>query len=110
LGALAVVIAARILGRELSTSKDAVTELARDAIREVSAVDKVRIRVNPLDHNLLMDSRDLILAANPTVRGVEIVDDPTIEAGVKIESDAGLIDATIRTQLELALNALTRAA
>lgn len=108
LASLAVAIAAQVLGRELETSKDAVTHLAREAIQAVANADKVRIRVNPFDSELIAAHKALILAAGPTVRGVEIVDDPSIEGGVKIESDAGLIDATIRTQLELAFEALRR--
>lgn len=108
LAALAAVVAARILGRELEVSKDTVTELTREAIRHVAAVDKARIRVHPFDVPLLAEKKAMILAAGSTLKGVEIVDDETIEGGVKIESDAGLIDATMRTQLELAFETLRR--
>jgi len=110
LAALSVVIAARILGQEITASPDTITELTRTALKEVASVDKVRIRVHPFDAKLLADKKPLLLAANPSLRGVEIVDDPNIEGGAKIESEAGLIDATIRTQLEMALNALRREA
>ncbi len=110
LAALATAVAARVIGREISQSPEVVIQIAREALQAISAVDKVRIRVNPFDAPILEKKKALILAANPTVRGVEIVDDPAIEGGAKIESDAGLIDATVRTQLELAFDSLRRAA
>jgi flagellar assembly protein FliH len=108
LSELSVLIAARILGRELSTSQDVITALVREAVGEVAAADRIRIRVNPFDAKILALHKDLVLAAHPTVRNVEIVDDPSISGGAKIESEAGAIDAAIRTQLELAYEALRR--
>lgn len=110
LAALAVAISARVLGRELSVSADTITEITREALREVAAVDKVRIRVNPFDAKVIAEKKAVVLAANPSIRGVEVVEDPSIVGGAKIESDAGSIDATIRTQLELAFESLRRAA
>lgn len=108
--ALGVAIASRILGREITVSRDAITEIVRDALREVASADKVRIRVNPFDVQVIAEKKALLLSANASIRGVEIVEDPAIEGGAKIESDAGLIDATIQTQLELSYKALRRAA
>lgn len=109
LAALAVAIAARILGREITQSADAVTEITKEALKEVAAVDKVRIRVNPFDAKTIAEKKAIVMAANSSIRGVEIVEDPAIVGGAKIESDAGLIDATIRTQLELAFESIRRA-
>jgi flagellar assembly protein FliH len=106
LGSLAAVVAARILARELATEKDAITDLAREALSEVAAADKVRIRVHPFDAAILREHQELVLAGHPTVRGVEIVDDPSLSGGTLVESDAGTVDACIRTQLELAFQAL----
>jgi flagellar assembly protein FliH len=106
LAELSVLIAARILGRELALGGDAISEIVRIAIQEVAAADSIRIRVNPLDVPALSKERSLVLSAHPTVRSVEIVDDPSILGGARIESDSGAIDATIRTQLELAFDAI----
>jgi flagellar assembly protein FliH len=108
LSELSVSIATRILGRELSVSDDAITELVREAVREVAAADKIRIRVNPFDASILLANKELVLTAHPTVRSVEIVEDPLILGGAKIESDSGAIDASIKTQLELAFESLRR--
>lgn len=110
LSPLACAIACRILGRELQVSADCITDLTREAVQEIASADKVRIRVNPFDASILRGNRDLVLAANPSLRGVEVVDDPQVLAGAIVESDAGLIDAAVRTQLELAFDALRRAA
>ena len=110
LSELSIAIATRILGKELSVSADTITELVREAVRAVATADKIRIRVNPFDASILATNKDLVLAAHPTVRGVEIVEDPSMVGGAKIESDSGAIDATIQTQLELAFESLRRQA
>jgi len=110
LSELSVSIATRVLGKELTVAPDTITELVRDAVRAVANADKIRIRVNPLDANILAANKQLVLSSNTTVRGVEIVEDPSINGGAKIESDAGAIDATIQTQLELAFESLRRPA
>ena len=106
LAELSASIASRVLCQELTTSPDAITELVRNAVREIATADRIRIRVNPFDASILAANKDLVLSANPTVRGVEIVEDASISGGARIESDAGAIDATIRTQLELAFQTL----
>jgi flagellar assembly protein FliH len=106
LAELSVVIAARILGKELTLGNDTITSLVRDALKEVTTADKVRIRVHPFDSPVLEKEKKRILSSNTTIRNVDIVDDPSISGGAKIESDSGMIDATIRTQLELAINAI----
>ena len=110
LSELSVAIATRILGKELGTSTDTITEIVREAVRAVATADKIRIRVNPFDASILSANKVLVLAAHPTVRGVEVVEDPSILGGAKIESDSGAIDATIQTQLELAFESLRRQA
>ena len=106
LASLGASIAARILGDELRSSPERIAQIAKDAMREVASAESVRIRLNPLDSPAVRERIADVQAAAASVRSVEIVDDPAIGGGCLIESDSGVIDATIRAQIENALEAL----
>lgn len=110
LAELSVAIAAGILAQEISTPQDTITSLVRETLAEVKLSESARIRVNPFDLPCLSERKVEILGASSQLRQIEFVDDPTILGGCVIESDAGLIDATIGTRLELALEAIREAA
>jgi flagellar assembly protein FliH len=106
LAKLSTAVAARVIGRELRVGPDVIVGIVRDAMKEVMHADSVRIRLHPFDLATIREHLPEIQAVAPSVRRVEIVEDQTIESGCRIESDAGVIDATIRAQLELALEAI----
>jgi flagellar biosynthesis/type III secretory pathway protein FliH len=62
--------------------------------------------LNPYDSPVVKEHLNEIQAVAQSVRRVEVFEDPTLEGGCRIESDGGAIDATIRGQLELALEHL----
>jgi len=110
LASLSIEIAAQILGRECQLDREAVLPIVREAIHQVALADSVRIRISPFDVPLVKEHETEILAYAPSVKKVEIVSDPKIEGGCMIESDAGVIDATIRTKLDLILETMREAA
>ncbi len=95
---LGVVIAQRILARELNDPQAAV-ETARQLMQEISLVKKIKLKVNPLHSQAVRDQRDLLLSATEGLQEIEIIDDPSIAGGCVVESDLGIIDATVQTQL-----------
>jgi flagellar biosynthesis/type III secretory pathway protein FliH len=109
LGALAVSIARRILGRELALAPDAVAGLAARAVAEVRGRREVSVRVSPSDE--------------PAVRGVEPRLAGLLERGVLsvradaalgpgdviVETEAGRVDARVSTQLAAFARALEEA-
>lgn len=110
LAELAVLVASRALAQELRLGHDAVTALAKEAIAEVLHASQVRIRVHPFDVPTLAERKDELLAAARQLRSIEIVEDPSILGGCVIESDAGLIDATVSTKLAAMSASLREAA
>lgn len=110
LARLSATVAAQILTREISLSEDAVLGFVREAIREVALSDHVRIRVNPFDSEVVRKHKQELLSIAPSVRAVDVVDDPAIQGGCLIESDGGVIDASIETRLRLVLDAFREAA
>lgn len=97
---VALVIAERIIAREIRMSRDSILDIAREAISEVTHSSHIRIRVNPFDSRLLNEHKDLLLSISPQLREIEIVDDSTIQGGCVLESDGGVIVATIHSKLK----------
>ena len=91
----------RILQAELQLSHEAVVSIVRAAISDVSQSRSVKVRLNPFDSALVQKHRDEILHAFNGLQQIEVVDDPTIAGGCIVESDHGVVDATIQTTLTL---------
>ncbi|MCS6860339.1 MAG: FliH/SctL family protein [Abditibacteriales bacterium] len=103
---LAVQIAEKIVRREVERDATVVQRIAEDALRH--AVDKhhLRIRVHPDDLATLQALAPELRAALEDVREFEIVPDRRrgdrrmMRGGCLIETESGVIDARIETQLE----------
>ncbi|MBC8064562.1 MAG: F0F1 ATP synthase subunit delta [Chlorobia bacterium] len=92
-------IARSVIAVELQSSRDAVFEIVRQAISEVTHSDSARIRLNPWDAKSLSDQKANIIAAAKSIRTLEFVEDPEISGGCIIETEGGIIDATIDGKL-----------
>ncbi|MBX3119385.1 MAG: hypothetical protein KF784_09985 [Fimbriimonadaceae bacterium] len=106
LAELAVYIASRIVGNELTTNPEVILGITKEALAEITNTEKVRIRVNPFDSPTLNEHKASLMAISPSVRQVEIIEDPSITGGCLIESDSGAADATVQTKVEAILNTL----
>jgi flagellar assembly protein FliH len=92
---LAILIARRVLHREIGVDQDALTAIARVAFDRLARADSYRVRVHPR-------FADAIRAALPaSTRGhVEIIPDSNCALGALIiQTPEGSIDASIDTQL-----------
>ena len=98
---LALGIARKILGRELSSRPEAVVELVRQALGEKARQRReISLRVNPEDLNSIRESRGELLEVLSRAQEISIREDPDVDRyGVIIETDAGTIDAQLETQL-----------
>lgn len=93
---LALVIARKILNRELASDPEALVGLARVALGKLNLRDLQRVRVHPADAPAI----DRLMAASAGPQRVEIVADKTLERGAAIfESERGTLDASVTTQL-----------
>ncbi len=93
---LAVDIARQVVHTELATQPQLIEHVAHDALGLlVHSARHIRVRVHPEDHQLLIDRGQLDLDA----RHARLVPDASIHrGGCIVESDIGLIDATIETR------------
>ena len=98
---ISVEIARRILRRELRTDPGMITRIAESALEQVGAAANVRVRVHPLDAQVLEQSMMEIVSAPDEAAAIEVVPDAAIEqGGCVVESARGIVDARLRTQFE----------
>ena len=108
---LAVEIAEKIIRNELSTKPEIVLDVARSSIRQVRQRESLRMRVNPADLEMAKTHRTELLETADGVRHLEVVDDRRVDrGGVVIESDDGVLDSRVKTQLSEVEKALSEAA
>jgi len=100
--ALSIKLAEKILGRELATRPDALGDLVLEAMRGLPPQSgRVRIRVRPADLEALRAQRPRF-AESIGHDEIEWVEDSAIETGgCVIESEVGIVDARLETQLRV---------
>ncbi|HWD37901.1 MAG TPA: FliH/SctL family protein [Fimbriimonas sp.] len=107
---LAIKAVRRILSAELTLSRDSALEIVKEALEDVTHSRHARIRLNPFDSAILEQHRTELMAAAGSLRDVELVADPSIAGGCVIETDGGVVDATVETKIILLEQELREAA
>ncbi len=97
---LALGIAERVLHQQIALDRGVVVEMAKTAISRLIERDTVTVRVNPADLERIREHRAELIAIGD-IRNLRIVEDKRVGGGgVVVETDAGTIDARIKTQLD----------
>ncbi len=106
---LAVAVAKKVIGRSVEMDPGTVLQTAKEALRSVRSERRVTIKVNPSDEAALREQTASLKILGAEVGELVIIGNPSIEAGgCIVESDLGMIDAQIGTQLASIENALLR--
>lgn len=92
----AVALARRVVRQELQARPELVVPLAEEAVQAVLlSARQILVRVHPEDLPLVEQGAAEVLQA----RGARLVADPTVgRGGVRVDSDAGSIDAELDTR------------
>lgn len=103
---LALGIAERVLHQQVALDRGVVVEMAKTAISRLIERDSVTVRVNPADLERIREHREELVALGD-IRNLRIVEDKRVDrGGVVVDTQAGTIDARIKTQLEEARGVL----
>ncbi len=98
---IAVEVARRIVRRELRTDPGMVARTVETALEQVAEASQTRVRVHPLDAQVLQSTIREIVSAPDEAAAVEIIPDGSVErGGCVVESDRGIVDARLATQFE----------
>lgn len=90
--------------------KDLISRVVRTSLEAVRNQKKVTLIVSSEEAPKLREELNQILAEFPSINYIDIEADPRIEpGGCKLETEVGVVDATIETQLEAIRHSLTKA-
>ncbi|MGE5314477.1 MAG: FliH/SctL family protein [Acidobacteriota bacterium] len=104
--ALALEIGSRVVKREIELSSPIIAQI-RDALRRILGVEKVRIKINRQDEELVRAQKtELHQAADSVKEFVLDIDEKITPGGCILESELGNVDARIETQLRQIEDAL----
>ena len=93
---LALAIAHKVLNRELASDPEALVGLAKVALGKLNIRELQRVRVHPADAPAI----EKLLTASSAPKRIEVIADGTLErGGALFETDRGLLDASVTTQL-----------
>ncbi len=90
-----------LLAAELATNRPDAMGIVREALGHAEGAVRATVRLSPFDRAALAERKDEILQACAGLRDVELVDDRSIEGGCLIETEQGIVDATLETRLAL---------
>ena len=97
----AVKVAHEILLAELHMREDAVVDVAITALVAAKNARDINLRVHPRDAAVLRASKDKLVSNLTRAKDIDVREDRRVKpGGVLIETEAGVIDAQVETQLE----------
>lgn len=91
----------RILRHELRSHPESVLGIVRAALEELGKAKKARVRLNPFDMPGVLSHREELQRAIHGIESIELVTDPNLEGGCVVESESGVIDASVSTIVQL---------
>lgn len=104
---LALAMAEKIVHQELTTNRDTVKAIFRSALEAIGERDRLQVRCNPADLEILQAYLLDLRAAHGGLDQVDFIADPALTpGGVKIESSLCEVDASIESRLAMMKNVL----
>lgn len=108
---LAVKVAEKIIGQQLLLSPESIVDIVREGLRSLRSDKSVLIKINPIHVDTLRHSIARVQDLLGPDSHIRFVPDARVSpGGCTIESELGIIDAQIETQLRCLEEALLRAA
>lgn len=101
LAKLSISIAEKIIGEELTTNKETVISIVKNAMSKIKAREEVMIKVSPDDLEYVRGKKEIFARFVEGLKKLEVTSDPRVEqGGCLIETNLGNADGRISTQLE----------
>jgi flagellar assembly protein FliH len=103
---LVVAVARKVIHQEVSTDRDVILGVLREAVKNVLDRDRIKVRMSPRDRERLSKLTPGLIAGFEGIRSVVLEADESIgPGGAVIETAFGEVDATVEQQLEEILKA-----
>lgn len=105
---VATAIAEKVIRRELQQDPQITVAYVREALELASGLGSLTVRLNPADHKALAGQMSNIVDEMRKLTPTEVTADPSISpGGCRVDTDYGVVDQQIETQLERILTELT---
>jgi type III secretion protein L len=102
-------VARELAAAELQSREDAVVDVAATALTAAKTARDINLRANPRDTAVLRQHKQRLVAVLTRAKDLEIREDKRVRpGGVLIETESGVVDAQLDTQLDELEAALTR--
>jgi len=101
---MALRVAEKVLRQKLETTPEALLPMVDEALRSLQGQQQTRIvlRVHPADQDVLAARRQYWLDRHPGITNLQVVvDEDMARGGCRIESEFGMVDATLETQMRV---------
>lgn len=101
---LALRVAEKILRQKIEASPESIVPMIEDALKSVRAQQQSRIimRVHPDDIATLESRKQRWIEKYPSISSLEVRPEETLSrGGCRLETDFGMVDATLETQLRV---------
>lgn len=90
-------------------SKELISKVVKNALATVRNQKKVTVIVNPADAEIVHAQIAELLAAYPTINTIDVLTDARVSpGGCKLETEMGVVDASLEVQLEAIKKSLTK--
>lgn len=104
-------VARDLVAAELHAREDAVVDIAATALAAAKTARDINLRTSPRDAPIMRQHKQRLVAVLTRAKDLEIREDKRVKpGGVLIETEAGVIDAQLDTQLDELESAVTRPA
>lgn len=108
---LAVKIAEKIIGEELRTSPETIVSIARESMRGIRNEQNLTVRVSASEKEQVVRQLDSLNRELGVGRNVQVIGDSSLSpGGCIVESERGIVDARLKTQLKRLEDILLRIA
>ena len=103
---LAIAIAKKIISQEITTNREVIINIIKNALKEIPNKDEIKIKLNPSDLEIVLKNKESIKNSLNKFESTIFIEDENIEnGGCIIETNTGDFDARIKKQIEIIENA-----
>jgi flagellar assembly protein FliH len=98
---LIIMVARKVILREISQDRSIISEVIQNAIAGLSERDEITVRLNPDDYTLATTGHDQLIRKELDSERMNVKPDPTVLSGCcMIDTEMGTINASIDAQLD----------
>ncbi|MDI6794341.1 MAG: FliH/SctL family protein [bacterium] len=98
---LVILLSEKVIKTDLTQNKEVVLGNVSAAVKRITGEGEITVKVNPANLSLAESRKEEFIAGLSGIEGIKVKVDPTITSGgCKIETNFGIIDARIESQLD----------